>query len=72
MTDDLVSAEYVQTPIKRAGLFRGRPWTVYYEGGTRASGKRIRCGMASFRLKREAIEFMRTIMPAINPKELPF
>jgi len=68
---EVVSAEYVQTPVKRGG-FPGRPWTVYYERAVRSNGKRSKCGMASFETKRDAIAFMCRVAPKINIKELPF
>lgn len=68
----IVSADYVQLPLKKPGLFPGRPWTVYYEGGTRDDGKRVKSGMCSFVLKRDAVRFVFSVCPAMNSKDLPF
>lgn len=54
---ELVTADYVQGPLKQPGLFPGRPWTVYYEGGTRANGKRCKRGLASFETQQDAAAF---------------
>jgi len=68
----IVSADYVQLPLKKPGLFAGRPWTVYYEGATREDGRRIKCGMQAFRLKREAVRWVFSVCPAINDADFPF
>lgn len=70
MITEIITAEYVQLPIKRPGLFKGRPWTVYYEGATRSNGRRAKRGMVSFKLKRDAVKFVFSICPVMN--ELPF
>lgn len=72
MPSEIVSAEYVELPTKRPGLFKGRPWTVYYEKALRDDGKRVRRGMRSFRLKREAARWAFSVCPVINAEDLPF
>jgi hypothetical protein len=69
---DVVSAEFVALPRKESGLFPGRPWVVYFEGGRRRDGKGIKRGLHSFRLKREAAAFAFAICPTANADDVPF
>ncbi|RUW39169.1 hypothetical protein EN739_18970 [Mesorhizobium sp. M2A.F.Ca.ET.017.03.2.1] len=69
---EIVSAELVRLPEKRPGLFPGRPWVVYYERATRDDGKRVKAGMRSFELKREAAKWAFSVCPQITGDELPF
>lgn len=68
---EIVFALYVGLPTKRPGLFRGRPWTVFYRDALRSDGKRVRQGMRSFRLKREARAFAFSICPDCT-NDIPF
>lgn len=68
----VVSAEFVQMPVRKPELFKGRPWVVYYEGAVHESGKRSKRGMASFETRREAARFAFRICPTINEDDLPF
>ncbi|RWF49966.1 MAG: hypothetical protein EOS50_30260 [Mesorhizobium sp.] len=68
---EIVSADYVQLPIKRPGLFPGRPWTVYFEGATQANGKRLKSGMRSFELKRDAVRWVFSVCPDCS-NTIPF
>ncbi|TIX61230.1 MAG: hypothetical protein E5V25_24525 [Mesorhizobium sp.] len=69
---EIVSAAFVQLPEKRAGLFPGRPWVVYYRWAVRANGKRVVQGMRSFKLKREAVRWVFSICPTANTDDIPF
>lgn len=68
---EIVSAEYVQLPVKRPGLFPGRPWTVYFARAVRADGRKIKQGMRSFRLKRDAVAWVFSVCPDCT-NDIPF
>jgi hypothetical protein len=71
MFSPIVSADYVRLPEKKPDLFPGRPWVVYYEGATRADGRRAKRGMSSFPTKREAARWAFAICPDVT-NDIPF
>ena len=67
----ILSASYIGLPEKKPGLFPGRPWVVFYRDAIRRDGKRLRSGMRSFRLRRDAVQWLFSICPDCS-NDIPF